>query len=305
MLEIYINLLPVFAWFFLGASLRFCGWVNESHGARLLKFMFYITLPVLILVKISEASLGWESIYLPFINIIINLLCLALMALLVRSLSIPRSILGVMLVSSMITNNFFTFPFIHAVLGDNALADAIIFDLGNAVTGLTVAYIIAFSHGPEELKLKNMLLNLCKLPALWALIFALFLNLNELKIPGDALFVLEPFGLLTNPFILISLGIYFNLTIKHPGLTFLTVAVRMLAGFFVALACVYMFQLEGVTAVVVILCGAAPIGFNGLTYSSLAKLDMAFASSTVSTSIFFGLFTIPFLLYILQNIFII
>lgn len=303
MLEIYINLLPVFAWFFLGVALRFFGWVDESHGAKLLKCMFFVTLPVMIFVKISEADLGWEKVYLPIINISINMVCLGLMLLLTRRLDIPRPVLGVVLVGSMITNNFFTFPFIYAVLGNEGLADAIIFDLGNAITGLTVAYIIAFKHGPEELKLKNILLNVGKLPAMWALGLAFVLNVKEIPIPANALLILEPFGLLTNPFILISLGIYFNMRMSHPGLTFLTVAVRMLMGFIVALFCVHLFDIEGMAAIVVILCGAAPIGFNALTYSSLAKLDMAFASSTVSTSILIGLFTIPFLLYILQSFF--
>ena len=303
MLEIYISLLPVFGWFLLGVIPRQMGWLVQSHGERLLKFMFFVTLPVLIFVKITEADISVQQVYLPIINILMNLICLLIMYLCTRRLQIDRQVIGVMLVASSISNNFFCFPFIHPVLGDEALANAILFDLGNAISTLTLAYIIAFTHGPEELRLRNMLLNIFKLPAMWALVGAFLLKANEIHLPVTVLNVLEPFGLLTNVFILVALGIFFNLKVSDWKLTWLTVVIRMLGGLLVSATCVMIFELQGTMAMVVIICGAAPIGFNALTYSSLAKLDMSFASSTVSTSILIGLFTIPALMYILQKLF--
>ena len=303
MLEIYASLIPVFAWFLFGVVIRQLGWVNEMHGAMLLKFTFFVSLPVLIFIKITEADIQSTHLYLPVINVIINLCCLSIMYLITRGKQINRQVLGVMLTASAITNNFFSFPFIHAVLGDEALVNAIMFDLGNALSTLTIVYIIAFSHGPEQLRFKKMVMNVCKLPALWALTFALSFNYFGVRLPSPLLNVLEPFGLLTNIFILISLGIYFTLKIPSLGLTIMTVGIRMAGGLLVSVLCVWLFRLEGVAAMIVIICGAAPIGFNGLTYSSLARLDMPFASSTVSASILVGLFTIPALLYILQIIY--
>ncbi len=303
MLEIYLSLLPVFAWFLLGAVPRQLGWVQQVHGEKLLKFMFFVTLPVLIFVKITGAEIGRAELYLPFFNIVINLCCLSIMYLWIRGKKIDRHILGVMLVSSSITNNFFSFPFIHPVLGDEVLANAILFDLGNAISTLTLAYIIAFTYGPEELKLRNMVANIFKLPAMWALIGALVFKLNDLALPVPWANLLEKFGLVTNVLILVSLGILFNLKIRNPRLTFAVVIIRMLFGLLVSTACVLLFDLQGSMAMVVVICGAAPIGFNALTYSSLARLDMDFASSTVSASILAGLFTIPALMYILKNIY--
>lgn len=300
MLEIYLKLLPIFGWFALGVILRRCRLVNEIHGTRLLRIMFFITLPALILVNISEAELALAKVRLPLMNISINLFCLGVMFLFTAKSKIERHVLGVMLVCSMITNNFFMFPFIHTVLGEAALVDAIIFDIGNAFSTMTVAYMLAFRYGPEPLKTRNMIVNVCKLPALWALGIALYMNMHDFHFPQVVLGVLGPFGLLTNPLILLALGIFFHLKLKHPRLVLLTVATRMLVGLVAGLGLVVFFNLEGTSAAVVILCGSAPIGFNGLTFPSLAKLDMAFASSAVSLSILIGLFTIPLLLYILQ-----
>jgi len=80
----------------------------------------------------------------------------------------------------------------------------------------------------------------------------------------------------------------------------MTIGVRMLLGLLIGFSFVVLFDLQGITAAVVILCASAPIGFNCLTFSSLAKLDMNYASSVVSLSILIGLFSIPIMLYLLQ-----
>ena len=62
-----------------------------------------------------------------------------------------------------------------------------------------------------------------------------------------------------------------------------------------------LFNLQGLSAMVVVLCCAAPVGFNALTFPALAKLDMNFASAITSMTIAIGLFTTPVLMYLLQS----
>ena len=57
---------------------------------------------------------------------------------------------------------------------------------------------------------------------------------------------------------------------------------------------------QGTTFAVVALCSAAPVGFNALTFSSLAKLNTEFAASVLSISILIGVIYIPVLMYIFQ-----
>jgi predicted permease len=59
--------------------------------------------------------------------------------------------------------------------------------------------------------------------------------------------------------------------------------------------------LEGTTYAVIVLCCAAPIGFNALTYTSLAKLDAELSASAVSISILAGLFYVPVLILLLGS----
>ncbi|MFT7460448.1 MAG: putative permease, partial [Planctomycetota bacterium] len=204
------------------------------------------------------------------------------------------------LVSSMIINNIFIFPFVLTVMGDQAFTELVIFDIGNAFMTITLTYIVAFSHGPEHTSLRNIGINALKLPAVWALIVAITLNLNSIHLPKLAMDVLDPVGLLTTPLILVALGIYFTPRIKKIRLVTITILVRMLAGFFFGLVFANVFDLQGSTFIIVILCSAAPIGFNAVTYASLAKLDMELAASAVSFSVLIGMITSPLLLYFLQ-----
>ncbi|NKB36863.1 MAG: hypothetical protein GKR93_06780 [Gammaproteobacteria bacterium] len=301
MLEIYIKLLPVFAWFLLGLCLKTFNILTQKHGAILLKFMFFFTLPALVLAKITETELAADKLYLPFMNVGVNLICLGVMALVTRKMEIRRDVLGVMLVACMITNNFFVFPFILAVLGNEALVDAMIFDIGNAITTLTIAYALAFAYGPLELEFKNILLNIVKLPVSWALLVALGMNFGGYHLSPQLIAILDPIGLLTNPIILVALGIYFNFRLENRRLLLLTAFIRMGLGLLIGIGFTVLFGLEGVTAISVILCCSAPVGFNALTFPVLAKLDMAFASSITSMTILIGLFSVPILMYFLQS----
>jgi malate permease and related proteins len=301
MLEIYIKLLPVFGFFTLGIILNSFRLIPQRYGGSLLMFMFYITLPALILVKLTEFSIGLDKFYLPLLNIGINLSCMLVMLLLTWKMSIDRRTLGVMLVSSMILNNIITFPFILTVLGDQAFTEVIIFDIGNAFMTITLTYIVAFRFGPETTSFRKVLTNMLKLPAIWALILAIYLNLNFIYLPEKVISMLQPVGSLTSPLILISLGIYFTPKIKQFPMVATTVFVRMFVGFIVGLSLANVFELKGSTYMIVVLCSAAPIGFNAVTYAKLAKLDMEFATSAVSFSILIGMISSPILLYYLQS----
>lgn len=300
MLEIYIKLLPVFGFFFLGTALRMLKLITHKHGALLLKTVFYVTLPVLILVRVAEAELTLDKLYLPVINIVINLGCMSVMLVVTRKMHIARATLGVMLVSSVLINDSLLYPFVSAVLDKEAFLDLVIFDIGNAIVAVTVAYAVAFYYGEEVLELKTIFINILKLPALWSLVIALILNVNAIAIPAAPLGILEPFGMLTNPFILVSLGIYFSPRIKNLRLLSITIIIRMFVGLLIGCAIVTVLDLSGSSYIIVLLCSAAPMGFNTLTYASLAKLDIEFASNVVSISILIALFTIPFMLYFLQ-----
>jgi malate permease and related proteins len=296
-----LQLLPVFAYFGLGLLVRRCGIAEKSHGDFLLRFVFFVTLPLLILASVPNITFSAEKALLPFINVAINLICLGAAFLWARSRKFDRRTTGTILVNSAILNNSFMFPFILAVYGQAGFADAILFDFGNAMLMATVVYAIAFNYGGEQHSRWTMLIRILKSPLVWSLVLSVILALLGLQLPAIVTTVITPLAQMTGPLILIALGIFFSLKVANLPIALGITSIRLGLGLLFGILLANVLGLEGTTYAVIVLCCAAPIGFNALTYSSLAKLDVDLSASAVSISILAGLVYIPVLILLLDG----
>lgn len=296
MLEIIPKLAPIFFFFLIGVVLRRVGLAQESDGNFALRLAFFVTLPLLILLTLQEATLSAEKAWLPVANIVVNLLCLGTMLVLTRPMRLARSTVGAMAMNTMIANNAFMFPFILAVYGESGFADSVLFDFGNAIMVATVTYATAFKFSDEPYDKFSMLKRIAKGPLFWALAIGVILSTTETPLPQLLVTVVNPVAQMTAPLILIALGIFFSLSLKQLRLVGLTLFIRMGLGFLFGLGFATLVGLEGDTFVIVALCSGAPIGFMALTFSSLAKLDTDLTTTAVSLSILIGLIYVPLLM---------
>ncbi|MEX2523906.1 MAG: AEC family transporter [Gammaproteobacteria bacterium] len=299
MIQTYIQLVPLFFTFILGIFLRRIRFAEAEHGRFLLKFMFFITLPALVFLKISQIELDAQTLVLPLANIGVNLGCMLVTLSLAPVFNVQRQTLGAMLVCTMITNNAFMFPFMLAIYGDEGFAYAILFDFGNALITSTLTYALAFRYGPDAHTSRTLFTKTMKSPIVWALFAAVTVNLLVIPVPKVVEIVLEPLAGMTNPLILISLGILFTPRLNQLRLLSATLFIRMGVGMMLGVTVARLFGLDDLAFTIVVLCAAAPIGFNALTYSTLAGLDTEFTSSAVSSSILVGLFYLPLLMYLM------
>lgn len=301
MLHIYSQLVPLFFMFALGVVLRRMQFARLEHGEFLLRFMFFITLPALVFLKLSQADLDFHKLSLPLANIGVDLACMLVMLVLLRFVQVPRQTQGAMVLSSMITNNAFMFPFLLAVFGGDGFAYAVLFDFGNAILVSTFTYALAFRYGPDRHTSRTLITRTLSSPLFWALLIAVTLNFLALPVPHTVQLMLEPLGQMTNPLILVSLGILFT---PRPGRLWplaITLGTRVGAGLVLGIVIASLLGLHGLAFTVVVLCAAAPVGFNALTYASLARLDTELASSAVSLSILLGIVYIPLLMYLVPR----
>jgi len=131
---------------------------------------------------------------------------------------------------------------------------------------------------------------------IWSIIISLALAIIGIQIPDLVFKVIDPLAQMTAPLILITLGIFFTLDIKDLKLVGLTVFIRMGMGLLFGIAVANYLGLSETTFIVVALCAGAPVGFNALTFSSIAKLDSDLSASAVSISILAGLIYFPLLM---------
>ena len=297
MQETLLKLVPIFLFFGLGILLKKLKFAEPAQGNFILKFVFFVTLPALILLTLSKTPIGPEKLFLPFINISVNVACMFCTLLVAKFMTIERKTLGAMLINTMIVNNAFMFPFILAGFGGEGFAISVLFDFGNAIMTATFTYALAFRYGGEEHTSRTMIMKVIKSPLFWALALAVILSIADVSLPKIAVSFLEPLGRMTAPLILIALGIFFAPKLLHWKLVTVTLLIRMVFGLLTGVVIATLLGLEGSTFAIVSLCAAAPIGFNALTFASLAKLDVEYTSSAVSVSILIGMFYIPVLMY--------
>jgi predicted permease len=299
MSALLIQLLPIFLYFGIGVLLKHVKLADRSHGEFLLRFVFFVTLPLLILTSVSSIELSGVKAMLPLVNVVINASCVGLMYLLARSQRWNRIDTGTALVNTGIHNNSFMFPFMLAVLGETGFADLILLDLGNSLWMATVVYLLAFSFGGAQHDRWTMLLRIVKSPLIWSLAISLMLSVGGAPLPALVTTLVTPLAQMTAPLILVALGLYFSLQFSHFGMALQIVGVRMVGGLLMGLLLATLLDVDGTTFTVIVVCSAAPIGFNALTYSSLAKLNTDLSASAVSIAILAGLICIPVLLFAL------
>jgi len=291
---------PIAFFFFVGILFRRFGFADRSHGDFVLRLVFFVTLPLLILTTLPNAELSADKAMLPLANIVVNMLCLGSMLLLTKPMTLSRETTGSMAMSTMIVNNAFMFPFILSIYGDSGFADAVLYDFGNAIMVATVTFSTAFRYSDEPYQRFAMLRRIAGAPLFWALGTGVALSVSGTALPPLISDIVDPLAQMTSPLILVALGIFFSRSIKQIRLVALALFIRMGLGFVFGLGCATLVGLEGQTFIVVALCSGAPIGFTALTLTSMAKLDMELTASAVSLSIVLGLLYIPLVVLLFQ-----
>jgi len=300
MTDLVLKILPVILIFGLGYLLKVIGFLNRDNAALFLKVVFYISLPALILLSVSEIRLSPDLFVLPLITICIMLLTYGVSCGLGQWLDLEKKVMGVLLIGTIILNTLFSIPFIVAAYGEEGLSRLMIFDFGNSLLVFTFVYSIACKYGDQKSNAKMVLRRLMSSSPIWALIIGSVLNLSGIGIHQVGIDFLRVIGHITAPLTMLSLGIYFRPKITRIVPLALGIIVRMLFGLFLGFAFARAFNLEGLDRQIVVIGSSVPAGYATLTFSSIEKLDTEFASSFVSISILLGLFLIPCLILFLS-----
>lgn len=300
-MEIILKILPIALIFFLGILLRYTNLAKKEDGDFLLKLNFYVALPALSILSLSSASLSWHLIYFPLIGII-SILATYLIALIIgKNIAFNRQTFGVFVIGSMIINTGFSLPFLIAAYGQEGLIRKIIFDLGSDTMTYTFMYYLACKYGHKQQDLSFILKKIILSPILFSFLIGILLNIFSIHLPEIVINFLKPLSNLVIALILIALGIYFNHKLFHfSKLIIFPMLIRTFGGLILGIILVSLFGLVGVDRNAAIILSSAPIGYMTLTLASLEKLDVEYAATIVSVSVFSGIFYIPLLILLLS-----
>lgn len=298
MIDFLNKIIPIIAIFGLGYFLKRIRLFSKNAADLLLKLVFNITLPALTIISILKVELRFKYIFIPLIAVLIMFTTYFLSRLIGKKMKLPGQTLGTFIISTMIINTAFVFPFILSGFGEEGFAIATIFQFGNGLIIFTFVYYLAMKYSQES-KDKIDFKKFLNLPPIWALLIGIVMNLFSLPVPRAANNLLRELGNPTIPLVMLSLGIYFNFKLKRLSLILLANVIRIFTGLILALFFSELLHLKGMVRAVLIICSAAPIGYNTLVFATMEKLDKEFAASLVSSTLIIGLIYVPILTLVL------
>ncbi|MCB5261877.1 MAG: AEC family transporter [Candidatus Cloacimonetes bacterium] len=292
------KIIPLILAFFVGILVKRLKLLKKEDAHVLLRFVLSVSLPALTILAIYRVVVSADMLLIPVLAMAIVISMYLISQLANKLLKLPRAMFGSFLVGTMIMNSAFALPFFHAAFGDEGLARASLFDIGNTFMIFTFTYFNAIKYGDNSHSDKIAWNKFLKLPPLWAMVIAFVIKIAGITLPPVSINFLELIGTPTTPLVMIALGLYFEPRLKNMGKAFVAIFIRMGLGLGIGYLLSLMLGLQGLTATTVTVCAALPIGFNTLIFADLENMDSEFAATMVSFSIIIALFYLPLLIYI-------
>ena len=292
------KIIPLILSFFVGLAAKHLKMLSKEDAPVLLRLVLNICLPALTIIAINNVRVSADMLLIPVMAILVVLMMYFISGLTQRSLKMPKTMYGSFLVGTMIMNTAYALPFFSAAFGDEGLARASLFDIGNTFMIFTFTYYNAIKYGDNPHTDRIQWIKFLRLPPLWAMLIAFVVKISGQAVPEIGINFLSLIGLPTTPLVMIALGLYFEPKLKNMGKAFIAIFIRMGIGLGVGYLLALIFGLEGLTRTTVIVCSALPIGFNTLIFANLENMDREFAATMVSFSIIIALLYLPLLIFL-------
>jgi predicted permease len=284
--------------FAVGAALRLFGLLGKTHAERLGTFVFSVTLPATILVSLDRVVFSPTAWKIPLAACLITIPLILIAWALARTLKLDRPTQGGFLLAvGSINSIYFAYPVTLATFGEEGLAQAILFDLGQTMLMFTVLYPMALSYGASDSSSHAALRRLMTSPPLWALIAILAVKTAGLHLPNGLRAVLTPVHLLTIPLASLVLGLSISAHALRTTwqLASLGVGLRMAGGLLLGWIATWLLGLTGLERASVLLIAGMPSAVMAVIFATEAKLDQNLVASIVALSICLGAALLPWL----------
>lgn len=295
MLEIILEkLLPIFLFFTIGYILKMMDILKKEEASVLLKLVFYLLSPAVIILSVSGMKLERELLLYPISALCIHAIMIPTGLFLSKLIKLNDDERKVFRGATLIMNMTFILPFFIVFFGEKNLYLLSLFDAGNLVIVTTVVYSIFVSSKEDTAmdKVKKLL----KSPLIIALIIGFVLNITGLKLPRGIEITMQEIAEMTGTLIMIALGAYFTPKFKKLKLSLIIVAIKVI-GILIATFIIGKFlPIDEMGRKIMLLGAFSPVGNNILTFVFVTDGDMELAINVVSLSIILSFINVSLLL---------
>lgn len=260
--------------------------------------VYYLMLPALVLSVLWESELGAQTLQTAAAGIFGIIIGLLLSTAFCRVCNASPAATGAIVLAATFPNvTYLGLPVLEATFGSWSRSVAIQYDLFAATPMLfTIGILVSAHYGRGRSSVRGMLVELRSIPALWAALLAVILNLTAIPVPSlvDGLLGLLERGVV--PLMLISLGLSLKWN-RDLSQMLPSVLPVVLISLLIIPGLVYPFTgligLEGQWRSAVVLEAAMPSMLLGLVLCDRFNLDTTLYATAVTVTTALSLISLP------------
>ncbi|MCU7939392.1 MAG: AEC family transporter [gamma proteobacterium symbiont of Bathyaustriella thionipta] len=294
-----------FIWQFICEKVTNKAVTAENSLTVISSLVYYFMLPALILEILWLAPLMENSVYIATMaggGVLGSMLLAILFS--HFSTHLPRAAMGALILAASFPNaTYMGLPVLEETFGSWSKSIALQYDVFACTPILlSLGIYIASSYGEQE-KLSKLLLSMLKVPAIWATILAITLNLNNVPMPEFFTGVFYKMGNTVIPLMLFSLGLSLRpqLISLHDIKPVLAItAIQLILMPFIVWSIGQTLPISEIYLLPVVIEGGMPSMLLGLVLCNRYKLDTGLYASAVMVSSLVSLITLPAILTILS-----
>jgi len=270
---------------------------SSSHRRALTDLVFYLLLPALVLDVIWQAPLDSTSLQIPLAAMSGIATGLVVIGLLFRFINVSNAQKGALLLAASFPNaTYLGLPVLEQVIGTHSRSFALQYDFFACTPILlTFGILIAHHYGSTKVEV-HPLRELRKIPALWAVILGIILNLSDVPQANIIHSVLSLLSGAVVPLMLIVLGMSIRWASLHlrymPVLLPIAVTSLVLVPIMV-MTVSHLIGIEKEISIMLILLGGMPTMVFGIVICERYHLDTELYAAAVTLTTVASLVTLP------------
>lgn len=252
--------------------------ITEKDGEVLAKLILNVTMPALIISSTSTINFNPSLGLLPLIAVSYGLLMAVIAIFLFRKYTgNTRGMLSMLMPGFSVA--LFGYPFVEGIIGNKALNYMAMFDMGNSLCTLVIAYLVAcyFSSEVSDFTIKSILKQLLKSIPLIVYMIALIMSIVGFHFQGIILNIFQTVSKANMPLCFLAMGIYINFEMKECNRnTVKILAVRYSVGLVIGLLLYYTLPLNAILREIILICLVMPPPISMLAFAVQFKFDKRF-----------------------------
>lgn len=277
------KLLPIFLFFLIGYGLQVFKLLKRDDALVLIKLVFYLMSPAVIIISVSQMEFSPTLIYYPISAICIHICMFTIGKIIMHFKKLPPNEEKIFRGATLIMNMTFILPFFIIFFGEKNVYMLSIFDAGNLVMVTTVVYSILLSD--TKTNIGERVMTVLRSPLVIALIIGILLNVFDVELPKGIEHTIRAIAEVTGTLIMIGLGMYFTPKFSKLKLSLIIICVKVVGILLIGNLIGSMLPLDTMGKTMIILGALSPVGNNVLTFTLIGNGDLELATNVVSLSI--------------------